>query len=326
MHNDEGDKREEHVNWDLCTGQIHVVYAKVHNTKCDRDAVTSDLRNLGPSILIIDLEDETQAKEYADALQQAKSEAAKEAENSKYKCVPGHGRGEDRNPELQWQFEVIVQGRFILAGREGFVTSMKKVLCMRTTDTHHDIVVFEANLKVALCNAQTVKFAVAGHLCDDVDDKGGQGGHTWLEAMDHLMKSSVRVMAGQFTTNVAELVCNTRNAGYEFHAIAVDPVLVDASKGAVGSIVSKSFMFSIGPINSIKAQTQGRTVAGDTPEAGQWMECSTIRDWPGLDKLAPSEPNDHLSYQHTRGWPAFAASKQKATTNRQIARLPPQLR
>ena len=127
MHNDEGDKREENVNGDWCTGQIHVVYAKVDNTKCDRDTVTSDLRNLGPSILIIDLEDKTQAKQFADDLQKVKSQAATEAENSKYKeGVTGHGRGEERNPELQWQFEVIVQGRFILAGREGFVTSIIK--------------------------------------------------------------------------------------------------------------------------------------------------------------------------------------------------------
>ena len=62
MHNDEGDKREEHVNWDWNTGQILVGYAKVENTKCDRDTVTSDLRNLGPSILIIDFDDPTQAK------------------------------------------------------------------------------------------------------------------------------------------------------------------------------------------------------------------------------------------------------------------------
>ena len=85
-------------------------------------------------------------------------------------------------------------------------------------------------------------------------------------------------------------------------------------------------MFGLGPINSIKTQTESRKVKWGAAEAGEWMECGKIKDWPGLDKLAPSEPNDHSSYERTNGWPVYAMSQQKATTNRQIAHPPPQLR
>ena len=198
---------------------------------------------------------------------------------------------------------------------------------MRTTDTQHDIVVFEANLKVAFCNAQSLKVAVAGDVCSAaVEEENTHFGYTWLQAMDQLWKHSVRILAGQFTTNVAELFHKTRKAGYEFHAIAVDPVSVGGSQGAVGSIVTSSFMFAIGPTNSIRVQTKSRNVPWGLPEAGEWMSCGNIKDWPGLDKLAPSEPNDHSSYERTKGWPVFAMSLQKATTNRQIAHPPPQLR
>ena len=310
------------------TGQINVGYAKVDNKKCDRKEVTSDLRNLGPTVLIIDLDNSTQAKEFAADLQQVKSEAATEAEKAKYKeGSTGHGRGGERNPKLQWQYEAITHARFILAGREGFVTSISKRLSMRTTDTQHDIVVFEANLKVALCNAQSLKLAVAGDVCSAApEEENTHFGYTWLQAMNQLWKHSVRILAGQFTTNVGELFHKTRKAGYEFHAIAVDPVCLGQSQGAVGPIVTSSFMFGLGPINSITIQTESRNVKWGNPEAGEWLDCSKITDWPGLDKLAPSEPNDHSSYEFTKGWPVYAVSLQKATTNRQIAHPPPQLR
>ena len=327
-HENEGAQRKLNGNTQGGTGQLNVVYAKVDNEKCFPGEVTSDLRNLGASILIIDLGDPKQATDFTADLEQVKSEAATAAERAKYKVGSrGHGRGEERSPKLQWQYEVISHGRFILAGRKGFVTSIRKMISMRTKDTQHDIVVFEANLKVALCNAQSLKLAVAGDVCSAApEEENTHFGYTWLQAMNQLWKNSVRILAGQFTTNVGELFHKTRQAGYEFHAIAVDPVCLGQSQGAVGPIVTSSFMFGLGPINSIAIQTESRNVKWGNPEAGEWLDCSTITGWPGLHKLARSEPNDHSSYEFTKGWPVYAVSLQKATTNRKIAHPPPQLR
>ena len=296
-----------------------VLYAKVaHN--CDRSNLTSDLRSHGASILIIYFEEPWAAKDFvAEWEKDAAEDAAKEAEKSKEKEGSSrHGRGEDTNPDLQWHYQVKANDNFVLAGRKGIVTAILQSEPMMTTDTDHDIVVFEAHLDVAVCNTEKVMVAVAG---DSINAAAtGNNKITWLQAMAKLWKLEVRILGVQFKPNFVQLVEDTRKAGYEFRTIAMDFVSVGKYQG-----VTSSFILGMGPITTVKMPETYRRVYWD--EVGQWMQFQNITDWPGEHKLSGRYPfREHSSYDWTKDWPVYELAYQEAITNRQIAHPPPQPR
>ena len=296
-----------------------VLYAKVaHN--CDRSNLTSDLRSHGASILIIYFEEPWAAKDFvAEWEKDAAEDAAKEAEKSKEKEGSSrHGRGEDTNPDLQWHYQVKANDNFVLAGRKGIVTAILQSEPMMTTDTDHDIVVFEAHLDVAVCNAEKVMVAVAG---DSINAAAvGDNKITWLQAMAKLWKLEVRILGVQFKPNFVQLVEDTRRAGYEFRTIAMDCVSVGKCQG-----VTSSFILGMGPITTVKMPETYRRVYWE--EVGEWMTFKDITDWPGDHRLCGRYPfREHSWYYWTMCWPVYELAYQEAITNRQIAHPPPQPR
>ena len=307
-----GPSHELHARYD-------VLYAKVaHN--CDRSNLTSDLRSHGASILIIYFEEPLAAKDFvAEWEKDAAEDAAKEAEKSKEKEGSSrHGRGEDTNPDLQWHYQVKANDNFVLAGRKGIVTAILQSEPMMTTDTDHDIVVFEVRLDVAVCNTEKVMVAVAG---DSINAAAtGNNKITWLQAMEKLWKLEVRILGVQFKPNFVQLVEDTRRAGYEFRTIAMDFVSVGKHQG-----VTSSFILGMGPITTVKMPETYRRVYWE--EVGEWMTFKDITDWPGEHRLCGRYPfREHSWYYWTKDWPVYEVAYQEAITNRQIAHPPPQPR
>ena len=199
------------------------------------------------------------------------------------------------------------------------MTAIRQSESMRTTDTDHDIVVFEAHLDVAACNTEKLMVAVAGASINAA--YVGDSKITWLQAMEQLWELKVRILAVQFKPNFWQLVEQTRGAGYEFKCIAMDTLAVGEKQG-----VTPSFMFSIGHITKIKMSDAIRKVTMD--EAGRFMEYKDIEGWPGSYKLAGRyvPAIDHTRYYWTKNWPVYGMAYQEAITNRQIAHPPPQPR
>ena len=286
-------------------GQIQCLYLAV-DLQANIDEVAADVRNQGPTILLVCCECQEIANQMERALQ-------KEPVKNDLRGDGGKGKGTAPRLEvdkLQVQYLCWRMRGLILAGRKGIVTN-----CILESTVHvpgqHPLVM--AEFRFSVCVQQMMSLKVALLDMDDQIERHGFEAFTWDEVAKALQTNVVRVVAGEFGDNLVTLLDALRSR------ITVDECVVEpfTHEDNGSSYLASSAMIITGPV--------GRFNLIPTRGSGAWPKRTRNR----IDGLLPidnestwEELRQEFAPHHTKrfigsgrneslGWPTIQEVKQK---------------
>ena len=229
-------------------GNAGFLYAWVGD-KAEMEAVAADLRNIAPTILIVCCQHGWMAAQMETLLR--KPGIDRTAETRGDEGGRGKGNGGRRKPQrasvdnFQAQFATIKEATVIIAGRMSIV---KDVTCLETrqSDGEGMMMIGEVDFKVAINGMLTVRVAAI----DVWNSRRGSGVDPWGAITASCARKSVRVIAGEFASQLLQAVSRLREN------LTVCPAALDTcqrreEKKAAFYLMS-SAVFIVGPVGPVQ--------------------------------------------------------------------------